>query len=178
MHLSNFIEAFDHRITGGSEYYWESFGNSARWLDFESDYAHGSLVFDSVTQIVYMAQVDPKEESSDYAEKPYIWLNPTYKDSYINECVSKGLKYDNAYDDTNYVVLEVDEDFCEKANAIFNNQPFDSRVEVPLDLDDDVIFNLALEAHKRDITLNKMVEILLQNAIDNRIVNESHTKSV
>ena len=62
----------------------------------------------------------------------------------------------------------------EKAKAIFENKPFDRRVEVPVELEDDVLLQLALEAHKRDITLNKMVEILLQNAIDaHRNVNEN-----
>ena len=42
----------------------------------------------------------------------------------------------------------------------------DNRVDVELDLDEDVILQLALEAHKRDITLNKMVEIILQEVID------------
>lgn len=49
----------------------------------------------------------------------------------------------------------------------------DNRVEVELDLEEDVILQLALEAHKRDITLNKMVEILLQEVIDNHKVNET-----
>lgn len=47
----------------------------------------------------------------------------------------------------------------------------DNRVDVELDLEEDVILQLALEAHKRDITLNKMVEILLQEAIDHYNVN-------
>ena len=47
----------------------------------------------------------------------------------------------------------------------------DNRVEVELDLEEDVILRLALEAHKRDITLNKMVEILLQEVIDRYNVN-------
>jgi len=47
----------------------------------------------------------------------------------------------------------------------------DNRVEVELDLEEDVILHLALEAHKRDITLNKMVEILLQEVIDKYKVN-------
>ena len=47
----------------------------------------------------------------------------------------------------------------------------DNRVDVELDLEEDVILHLALEAHKRDITLNKMVEILLQEVIDRYNVN-------
>jgi macrodomain Ter protein organizer (MatP/YcbG family) len=36
---------------------------------------------------------------------------------------------------------------------------------VPIDLDNDTMLKLCLEAHKRDITLNEMVEILLREAI-------------
>ena len=35
--------------------------------------------------------------------------------------------------------------------------------EVELDLDEHEIYQLAMEAHKRDITLNKMIESILQD---------------
>jgi predicted HicB family RNase H-like nuclease len=38
-------------------------------------------------------------------------------------------------------------------------------------LDDATILKLSMEAHKRDITLNKMVEIVLQEAINHHRVN-------
>jgi hypothetical protein len=47
----------------------------------------------------------------------------------------------------------------------------DGRVGVDIDLDDNTILQLALEAHERDITLNKMVEIILQEVIDRHKVN-------
>ena len=47
----------------------------------------------------------------------------------------------------------------------------DNRVEIELDLDEHEIYQLAMEAHKRDITLNKMIEIILQEAIDRHKVN-------
>ena len=47
----------------------------------------------------------------------------------------------------------------------------DNRVEVELDLDEHEIYQLAMEAHKRDITLNKMIEIILQEVIDRHRVN-------
>lgn len=37
--------------------------------------------------------------------------------------------------------------------------------EIELDLDNYTILTLALEAHRRDITLNKMVELVLTDAI-------------
>lgn len=50
-------------------------------------------------------------------------------------------------------------------------EKIDNREEVELDLDDETILKLALEAHKRDITLNSMIEIILQEFIDQHRVN-------
>lgn len=47
----------------------------------------------------------------------------------------------------------------------------DNRVEVELDLEEDVIFQLAMEAHKRDITLNSMIELILRELIEKYKVN-------
>ena len=47
----------------------------------------------------------------------------------------------------------------------------DDRVEVELDLNEHEIYLLAMEAHKRDITLNKMIENILQDVIDKHKVN-------
>ena len=41
----------------------------------------------------------------------------------------------------------------------------DKRENVEIDLSNIEILQLALEAHRRDITLNKMVEIILEEAI-------------
>jgi hypothetical protein len=49
----------------------------------------------------------------------------------------------------------------------------DNRVEVEINLEESEILQLAMEAHKRDITLNKMVEIILQEVIDKHKVNET-----
>jgi predicted HicB family RNase H-like nuclease len=47
----------------------------------------------------------------------------------------------------------------------------DDRVEVELDLNEHEIYQLAMEAHKRDITLNKMIESILQEVVDKHRVN-------
>ncbi len=49
----------------------------------------------------------------------------------------------------------------------------DNRVEVELDVDEHEIYQLAMEAHKRDITLNKMIEMILQEVVDKHKVNET-----
>jgi hypothetical protein len=161
MHLSEINEALNHRITGGSEYNWQCYGLNARYLDYESDHAHVSVLFDSKTQVVYEASINDKDNKV----TPYRWLNPEYKDKYYTESTNKGIDHKIAWDDTNWCDLEVDDDWLEKAHAIFNGQSFDNRVTVPFDLDDDTMLQLCMEAHKRDITLNKMIEQILEMAI-------------
>jgi hypothetical protein len=40
---------------------------------------------------------------------------------------------------------------------------------MPIDLDDDMMLKLCMDAHKRDITLNQMVEKILEMAIANEL---------
>jgi len=41
-----------------------------------------------------------------------------------------------------------------------------------VDLDNDILLQLALGAHKQDITMNKYIEQILQELIDKHNVNE------
>lgn len=165
MKLSQVNEAMNHKIVGGSDYQWNCFPN-ARFLDYESDYAHVGILYSTVTQEVYQADASIKLDRWSKDEKPYRWTNPLFKDAYINEAKEHAIDPDQAWDDVKWIALEVAEDWLEKAHAMFNGEEWDERIVVPLDLGDDLILQLAMEAHKRDITLNKMVEIVLQEAID------------
>lgn len=165
MKLNQTNFAFDHKITGGSEYTWTCW-DDARYLDYESEYAHVSVVYSTITQTVYQAEVSVKVDAWQKDIRPYRWLNPLSKDAYIAEATKRGIDPNQAWDNISWTDLEVEEDFLEKATAIFNgNADFDTRIQVPLDLEDDLILKLAMEAHKRDITLNKMVEIMLLEVI-------------
>lgn len=54
----------------------------------------------------------------------------------------------------------------------------DNRVEIELNLDEHEIYLLAMEAHKRDITLNKMIENILQEVIDKNKTNDFFDKHI
>ena len=170
MKLSQINEVLGHRITGGSEYQWNCYPNG-RYLDYESDFAHVSILYSTVDQTVYQAEVSVKREAWDEDKKPYRWLNPDYKDALYKESKKRKIDPDQAWDDVKFIDLEMEEDFLEKATAIFNGEEYDTRVKVEFDLDDSSILKLATEAHKRDITLNKMIEIILQEVIDRHRVN-------
>lgn len=170
MKLSKVNEAFDHKITSGSDYGWNCFPD-ARFLDYESDYAYVTVLYSTVTQEIYQADASVKREMWSEDSAPYRWTNPLFNDAYLAEAKERNVDPDQAWDDIKWISLEVEEDFLEKATAMFNGDEWDERVQVPLDLEDDLVLQLAMEAHKRDITLNKMVEIVLREAIDRYNVN-------
>ena len=170
MKLSQINEVLGHRITGGSEYQWNCYPDG-RYLDYESDFAHVSILYSTVDQTVYQAEVSVKREAWDENKKPYRWLNPDYVDALYKESKKRKVDTDIAWDDVKWIDLEMAEDFLEKATAIFNGEEYDTRVKIEFDLDDSSILKLATEAHKRDITLNKMIEIILQEVIDRHRVN-------
>lgn len=170
MNLRQINELFDHKITDGSEYRWNCYPN-ARFLEYESDYAHVSVIFSTVNQEVYEVEISVKRDSWAEDMTPYRWLNPDTKDFMIAESEKKKVNWRNAWDNINYIDLDLEEDFFEKAKAIFNGEEFDKRVQMEVDLDDETLLKLAVEAHKRDITINKYIEIVLQNFIDKHNVN-------
>jgi hypothetical protein len=168
--LKDFMEVVNYRITEGSDYCWECYGNNAYCLDSwngEQDGHSLSIIFDNNTQEVYEVQ------AHDYRNnRAYRLINPKYKKSHDDEASSRGLEKDEAWDDLKYVDLEVEDDFLEKARAIVLEEGYDTRVKVPLNLPDDSLFDLMKMAHEQDITLNQLVERALREAIDQFEANE------
>ena len=64
--------------------------------------------------------------------------------------------------------MEVEEDFLEKATAMFNGQEWNTDIMVPLDLSKEELFQLMMIAHEKNITLNQLVTEILQNVIDSQ----------
>lgn len=165
MYISDLNETFDHRISGGDNYLWDCWPN-ARFIEYKSDYAYVSAVFNTETQEVYEVNISTDDATWTPNISPYRWLNPDFKDEYLAEAKSRKIDPNTAWDDTKWCDLETVDDFLEKAYEVFNgNSEFDKRIEVPIDLKDDEILKIALMAHERDITLNQMVEEILQLAI-------------
>ena len=171
MQLSEINNTFQHRITDGSEYLWHCYGNNVRSIDYTSKYACGYVVFDTETHTVYEVSVSPVADAWAIEPKPYRYINPEYQEAYKQEAINRGIDADQAWDDIKWVDLETEEDFIEKATAMFKGEKFDTRIVVPIDLDNDTMLKLAMEAHKRDITLNQMVEEVLRNVIAEHELN-------
>lgn len=162
--LKQFMETVNYRITEGSEYGWQCYGHDAYMLDSwngEPDGHSFSIVFDTDTQAVYEVQ------AHDYVNnRAYRLINADYAKANKKEAKRRGVGRREAWDDVDYVDLETDADWLDKAQSIVAGLDYDSRVDVPLDLEDELVFEMMKQAHDRDITLNQYVELILKQAMD------------
>lgn len=167
MQLSEVNTVFQHKIIGGGTYGWSCYGYDTWSIDYSSKYAHGYVVFNVGTGIVYEVSVTPNvDELLGQSVKPYRWVNPLFKQAMLSEAAERMVDPDEAWDDVKWIDLETEEDFIDKASKMFDGVSFDTRVQVPIDLDNDTMLKLCMAAHERDITLNEMVGIILQEVVD------------
>ena len=163
--LRDFMKVTDYRITEGSDYEWSCYGPYAYSLDCWNGVHNAggysmSVVFDTKTQEVYQI------EACDYTnQRAYQYVIPEFRKAYDEEASTRSYD-DQAWDDVNWTRLETEEDFWEKATSIVNGEvDYDTRIQVPLDIEKDDMFKLMQLAHERDITFNELVERVLVDAI-------------
>lgn len=157
------MEICNYRITEGSDYQWECYGPNAYTLDSwngDQDGHSFSIYFDTKTQEVYEVQIH------DYRnQRAYRMINPEFVKKHKKEAKRREVEYKQAWDNVDYVDLEVDDDWIQKALAVEAGEVYDTRVSVPLVLDRDQMFDLMTMAHERDMTLNELVEFVLKEEI-------------
>lgn len=162
--IKDFMETVEYRITEGDSYGWQCFGSDSYRLDSwngDHDGHSVSMVFDTRTQTVYQMS------AYDYAnERAYRWTNPDFRSAHDAEAGSRGVDGDQAWDDVNYVDLDVAEDMLEKARAIVAGEEYDTRVQVPVEFTDQEMLSYMKLAHELDITFNELVERALRAAIE------------
>lgn len=157
-HLKEYFEAINGQITGGESYGWTTFGEHARYLDSDREGHYSiSAVFDSQTQQVYTLELWDYDR-----ELYYRWIDPDYVEAQRSMSESKGVKFNMAFDQTKFIDLELAEDMFEKISARVQDQDYDQRVKVPLNLEEDQVNALMRMAHEQDITLNQLVERILR----------------
>jgi hypothetical protein len=163
--LKDFMETVDYKVTEGSDYCWNCYGPNAYRLDSWNQDQEGhtvGIIFDTQTHVVYEANAyDYKREHA------YRLINPEYVETHRNEAAERDVLENQAWDDVDYVDLDTDEDFLEKARAIVADEDYDTRVKVPVDFTDEELLKYMKLAHERDITFNQLVEEALREAIEN-----------
>jgi DNA-binding PucR family transcriptional regulator len=170
--MKEWMELVDYKITEGSDYGWQCYGPNSYTLDSWNG-VHGkggysfSIVFSTKSQKVYEVSM------CDYTnDRAYRMINPKFQEKHRKESLERGVNLNEAWDDVDYVELDVLDDFIQKALAIRAGEDYDTRVSVPLTLDDDQLFDLMKLAHESDLTLNEYVEDILRKVIAEAESNE------
>ena len=161
--LKQFMETVNYRITEGSDYGWQCYGHNVYCLDSwngEQDGHSLTIIFDTQTQEVYEVQAHDYQN-----QRAYRMINPNYDEAFRKEAKTKTQWMNEAWENVDYIDLETDEDWLEKAQAIVMGLNYDTRVQVPLDLDKEQMFELMRLAHEGDMTLNEFVESILRKEI-------------
>lgn len=164
--MKEWMELVGYRITEGSDYGWECYGPDAYMLDSwngDQDGHSFTIIFDTKTQEVYEVQ------AHDYVHsRAYRMVNEDFAKKNKKEAKRRDVDKDQAWDDVDYVDLDVDDDFIQKCLAIRAGEDYDTRVSVPLELDDATMFQMMRMAHERDLTLNEFVEQVLRHVIEEK----------
>ena len=162
--MKEWMELVGYRITEGSDYMWQCYGSNAYALDSwngEQDGHSFTVIFDTRDQTVYEVQ------AHDYVhDRAYRMINEDFQKKNRKEAKKRDIDKDNAWDDVDYVDIEVDDDFIQKCLAIRAGEDYDTRVSVPMEFSDEELLTYMKLAHERDITFNQLVEQALREAIE------------
>jgi hypothetical protein len=164
--IKEWMELTDYKITEGSDYSWSCYGPYSYTLD-SWNRVHGkggysfSITFSTKSQKVYEVQVH------DYTnDRAYRMINPKFQKKHEKEAMERGVALNEAWDDVNYIDLDVLDDFIQKALAIKAGEDYDTRVQVPVDFSDEELLQYMKLAHERDMTFNEFVEDALRHALE------------
>ena len=163
--MKEWMELVDYKITEGGDYGWSCYGPNSYTLDSWNG-VHGtggfsfSIVFSTKSQKVYEVSM------CDYTNnRAYRMINPKNQEKHRKEAESKSVLANQAWDDVDYIDLDVVDDFIQKALAIRAGEKYDTRVQIPVDFSDEELLQYMKLAHDRDMTFNEFVEEALRHAI-------------
>jgi hypothetical protein len=164
--MKEWMELVDYKITEGGEYGWTCYGSNAYSLDSWNG-VHGeggysfSIVFSTKTQKVYEVTV------SDYTNnRAYRMIAESKRKKYAKIAKHMGINLNEAWDDVEYVDLEVDDDFIQKCLAIKAGEDYSTDISIPLDLPDDLLMFAFKAAHAENMTFNDWMNKMLRAFID------------
>ena len=163
--MKEWMELVDYKITEGGEYGWQCYGPNAYCLDSWNG-IHGtggysfSIVFSTKTQKVYEVTM------CDYTNnRAYRMIAENKQEKHRKEAENLNVNLNEAWDDVDYVDLDVVDDFIQKALAIRAGERYDTRVQIEVDFSDEDLLQYMKLAHERDMTFNELVEEALRHAI-------------
>jgi predicted DNA binding CopG/RHH family protein len=171
------METVAFRITEGSDYGWQCYGPNSYALDSwngDQDGHSFTIIFDNKDQTVYEVQ------AHDYLhQRAYRMINPDFAKKMRKEANRRGVNKDEAWDDVDYVDLEVDDDLIQKCLAIAAGEDYSTDISIPIDLPDDLLMFAFKQAHEKNITFNNFINQVLRefvDKVDNGVYNKDNVR--
>ena len=160
--LEQWMSAINYEIVEGWNPGWKTFGDYTHAYSATKSNSFGKYIcelnceFSKYTKEVFLI------EAHDLVNRrSYRWIHDDFKKKYEEDFVKYGLEFDYALDDVKFIDLSAESDILRKTMSIYEGITYDERVEVPLDLNDDEIYELMKRAHEQDVTLNQYVTSIL-----------------
>ena len=164
--MKEWMELVDYKITEGGDYGWGCYGPNSYSLSSWNG-VHGiggysfDIVFSTKSQKVYEVSV------CDYTNnRAYRMIAENKQEKHRKEAEMRDVNLNEAWDDVDYVDLDVVDDFIQKCLAIRAGESYDTRVLVPVDFSDEELLQYMKLAHERDMTFNEFVEDALRNMLE------------
>lgn len=182
------LKAANCKIINGSEFLWKCFGRNVYTIDLNVGKnglcGNGmSIIFDTQNQMVYCVECFSETHA-------FRWVHSEYADAYFNEHTMNGADPKYAFDNTKWidvtdantflhiVKLIVNDEDCSIFISEENDDDLDIKNEedeiVTLNLEKDLIADLAIMAHNSNMTLNDFINEILRLEM---IKNEIHASS-
>jgi hypothetical protein len=164
--MKEWMELVDYKITEGDTFGWTCYGPNAYQLSsWNGLHNKGgwsfNIVFSTKTHKVYEVTV------CDYTKnRAYRMIAENKQAKHREESETRGVSLNEAWDNVDYVDLEVDDDFIQKCLAIKAGEDYSTDVSIPIDLPDEVLMFAFKQAHEKNMTFNDFVNQLLRDFID------------
>jgi hypothetical protein len=164
--MKEWMELVDYKITEGGEYGWQCYGPNAYCLDSWNG-VHGkggysfSIIFSTKTQKVYEVTM------CDYTnDRAYRMIAKNKQEKHRKEAKLLNVNLNEAWDDVDYVDLDVVDDFIQKALAIRAGEDYSTDISVPIELPDDLLMFAFKAAHEENMTFNDWMNRMLKTFVD------------
>lgn len=102
MNLMEVISAANGRVKGATDYLWECFGDTARYLDIGNDETgqQASVIFDTDDGTVYAMEIFLPDN-----EIAFRWVDERYWDLFISECLENDVDPAIAFGQTKFQMI-------------------------------------------------------------------------
>jgi hypothetical protein len=159
MNLMEVLTATKGKIVDGSKFYWECYGLNSWNLEFKKTQdCEISVTYDTETFVVNEIQLSDLKR-----EVEYRWINPDFIQKVKDEYLKREYDFSESIFENKIYDLEYEEDILEKISCIFNDQPYNPKILIKLDLTEEEVNTLTKAAELQNITVDQFVENILSN---------------